>query len=243
MNETLERMARAVFKSWFVDFEPIRANLGARETGLPSELTKLFPDRLVRSQAGEVPKGWEVSRIGDEVDVVGGSTPSTKDPIFWDGGKHNWATPKDLSKLASPVLLATQRKITNAGVRKIGSGLVPKGTVLLSSRAPIGYVAIAEVPTAVNQGFIAMICNKRLPNTYVWPWCYKNLEHIKGIAGGSTFAEISKKVFRPVPVTVPSEPVLGAYDRIVRPLYERIVSNTKEAVPLAQIRDRLLLRN
>jgi len=138
------------------------------------------------------------------------------------------------------VLLDTDRKITDAGIKKISSGLLPAGTVLLSSRAPIGYLAIAEVPTAVNQGFIAMVCEKRLPNVFVLFWCYENLDYIKGISGGSTFAEISKKAFRPIPIVVPSEQALAAYEELVRPLYGRIVSNTKKSASLAQTRDLLL---
>ena len=240
MNETIEAMARALFKSWFVDFDPIRAKMAGCDTGLPPEIADLFPDRLVNSENGEIPAGWEVSEIGKEVKAVGGSTPSTKEPSYWDQGHHCWATPKDLSKLDSPALLDTNRKITNAGLLKISSGALPVGTVLLSSRAPIGYLAITEVHTAVNQGFIAMICDQRLPNLYVLRWCDANLGHIRNIAGGSTFAEISKKVFRPIPVLVPPEETLRMYERLSRPLYERLVDNTKECVMLGAIRDALL---
>ena len=240
MNETLEAMARAVFKLWFVDFDPVRAKMQGRDPGLPQPLADLFPDRLVDSELGKIPEGWEVSRIGDEVDVVGGGTPNTKEPIYWEGGIHNWATPKDLSRLASPVLLETGRKLTDAGIRSISSGLLPAGTVLLSSRAPIGYLAIAEIPVAINQGFIAMMCDNRLSNVYVLHWCHENLDHIKDISGGSTFAEISKKVFRPIPVTVPSEVVLSAYKDVAGSLHNQIVANTKEATSLARTRDLLL---
>ena len=112
----------------------------------------------------------------------------------------------------------------------------------MSSRAPIGYLAIAEVPTAINQGFIAMICRKQLPNLYVLFWCYENLEHIKNIAGGSTFAEINKKAFRPLPVVVPSERVLDVYTDAGRSLYDRVVSNTRESDLLVSLRDALLPR-
>lgn len=237
MNETLEGMARALFKDWFVDFGPTRAKMEGHEAYLSPEIWKLFPDAL--DHEGK-PNGWQLSEIGKEVDVLGGATPSTKEPSFWEGGEHHWATPKDLSKLASPVLLDTDRKITDAGVKKISSGLLPVGTVLLSSRAPIGYLAIAEVPTAVNQGFIAMICNSRLTNIFVLLWSYENLDLIKGISGGSTFAEISKRVFRPIPVIVPSDVILAAFDEVARPLYDRIVANTKEAESLAKMRDLLL---
>ena len=85
-----------------------------------------------------------------------------------------------------------------------------------------------------------MVCRKRIPSIYVLFWCYENLEYIKGISGGYTFAEISKKVFRPVPVIVPSERVLSVYENLVRPLYDRIVVNTKESKTLTQTRDLLL---
>ena len=240
MNETLEAMARALFKSWFVDFDPVRAKMEGRDTGLPRNIADLFPDRLVDSEMGEIPEGWEVSEVGKEVDAVGGSTPSTKEPSYWLEGQRYWATPKDLSKLLSPVLLDTSRKITDAGLQKISSGTLPVGTVLMSSRAPIGYLAIAEVPTAVNQGFIAMKCEKRLPNLYVLYWCHHNLGHIKDIAGGSTFPEISKKAFRPISVLVPSEPILQAFERLSHPLYGQLVVNMKQSATLATLRDTLL---
>ena len=98
MNETLEAMARTLFKSWFVDFDPVRSKMANRDSGLPPYLADLFPDKLVDSELGEIPESWEVSEIGNEVDAVGGATPSTKEPYYWNEGKRHWATPKDLSK-------------------------------------------------------------------------------------------------------------------------------------------------
>ena len=239
MNETLEATARAVFRDWFVEFGPTRAKAEGRAPYLAPEFWDLFPDAL---DDGDKPIGWRVSEIGKEVDVVGGATPSTRESCYWEGGEFHWATPKDLSKLQSPVLLDTGRKITEAGVRKISSGLLPVGTVLMSSRAPIGYLAITVVPTAINQGFIAMVCEKLLPNVFVLYWCYENLDHIKSISGGSTFSEISKRVFRPISVVLPPERIVEAYERIVSPLYSRIVANTKESESLAHTRDFLLPR-
>lgn len=240
MNAALEMTARALFKSWFVHFDPVRAKAEGRDTGWPQGIADAFPEGLVGSEMGQVPQGWKVSKIGREVKAIGGSTPSTKEPAYWYGGQHYWATPKDLSQLSSPVLLDTNRKITQEGVQRISSGTLPVGTVLLSSRAPIGYLAIAEVPTAVNQGFIAMKCEQRLPNLYVLFWCHENLGHIRDIAGGSTFPEISKRVFRSVPVLVPSKEVLVMYQRLAAPLYRRIVTHMREALTLAALRGALL---
>ena len=245
-NETLESMARTMFNAWFVDFEPVRAKMegrwqrGQSLPGLPAHLYDLFPDRLVESERGEIPEGWRHSTIGEEVTVCGGSTPSTKEPEFWEGGQHYWATPKDLSALNFPVLLDTDRKITDAGLTKISSGLMPAGTVLLSSRAPIGYLAVAEVPIAINQGFIAMKCDRALPNVYVLPWCRESMGAILGNANGSTFLEISKSNFRPLLIVVPSDPVLTSFTRSAGSLYRQLVDNERESRSLAQLRDTLL---
>jgi type I restriction enzyme, S subunit len=236
MNDTLEAMARRVFKNWFVDFGPTHAKMEGRAPHLSPDIWSLFPDHL--DDEGK-PRGWTSSTIGQEVDVLGGSTPSTNEPQFW-GGDVAWATPKDLSSLTTPVLLSTERQITETGLSQIGSGLLPVGTVLLSSRAPIGYMAIAQIPVAVNQGFIAMICRKRLSNVFVWLWTQANIETVHQNANGSTFQEISKANFRPIAVTVPTPDILRAFDDTVKPLFDRIVSNEKENRSLAATRDFLL---
>jgi type I restriction enzyme S subunit len=236
MNETLEAMARAIFKDWFIDFGPTRAKMEGRAPYFAGDLWSLFPDRL--DDDGK-PEGWLGSTIGEEVVAVGGSTPSTEDPGLWDGG-ISWATPKDLSNLACPVLLETNRTISSAGLRKIGSGLLPPGTVLLSSRAPIGYIAISEIQVAINQGFIAMQCTKRLPNVFVWLWTVENLDTVLENGNGSTFQEISKRNFRPIRVVVPSEAVVAAFEGCVRPLYQRMVMGERESRTLAAARDLLL---
>lgn len=240
MNQTLEATARAIFKSWFVDFDPVRAKVEGRPAGLPDDIAALFPDSFEDSELGEIPRGWEVKPIGQAVKCVGGSTPSTKNPAFWDGGKNPFVTPKDMSSFTSPVILDTSRHITDAGADKISSGRLPIGTVILSSRAPIGYLAITEVPVSVNQGVIAMICNNDLPNYYVLYWTETNMETIKSNAGGTTFAEISKRNFRPIPVVVPQKLVLDAFVQQVEPLHKQVVFNLKQSNTLASLRDTLL---
>lgn len=246
MSETLEAMARALFKAWFVDFEPVRAKMEGRwrrgETlpGLPAHLYDLFPDRLVDSELGEIPKGWGVKCIGDLAEVVGGSTPKTERIEYWEGGTHHWVTPKDLSGLSVPVVLDTERKITDAGLAQISSGLLPKGTVLLSSRAPIGYLAIAEVPVAVNQGFIAMKPRPDISNLFLLRWAGAAHDEIVSHANGSTFLEISKANFRPIPTVVPKNEIMNAFDRLSRQMYLKVVEHERESRTLAALRDTLL---
>jgi type I restriction enzyme, S subunit len=145
MSQTLEAIAQAIFKCWFVDFDPTLAKGQGdssesicRRFGLLEDELIRFPDRLQLTDAGMAPEGWHTQPIGRLIDIVGGSTPNTKETSYWIDGVYDWATPKDLSALDTPALLGTERRISEAGLAQIGSGLLPKDTVLLSSRAPIG---------------------------------------------------------------------------------------------------------
>lgn len=268
INQTLEAMAQAIFKSWFVDFDPVKTKIAAIEQGqdplraamraisgkadaeldqMPRErhnqlaaTAALFPDEMEESALGEIPKGWKVSTIGEMVVITGGATPDTKNESYWNPPEHFWTSPKDLSGMQSPVLLATERKISTAGLSRIGSGLLPKGTLLMSSRAPIGYLAITRIPVAINQGYIAMLPGGKLPPLYLLMWCQQNMEEIKGQANGSTFMEISKKAFRPMRVIYPGPNLMDRFVETVTSLFGQIVEGVKESSQLSELRDTLL---
>lgn len=242
-NKTLEAIAQAIFKSWFIDFDPVRAKMeGRAPAGMDKETAALFPDELVESELGLAPKGWEVKTIGDVVNTFGGATPDTKNTDYWDPPEHYWTSPKDLSGINDPVLLSTERRISSIGLSKIGSGLLPAGTLLMSSRAPIGYLAIANVPVAINQGYIAIPPGGQLSPLYMLRWCQANMDAIKVRANGSTFMEISKRAFRPIPILLPSSNLTAAYENICSSLFERLVLNSKQAKTLSELRESLLPR-
>jgi type I restriction enzyme S subunit len=261
MNATLEAMAQALFKSWFVDFDPVIDNALAAGNPIPEalaaraeirrqaladgtanrEAAKAFPDSFQDTEElGWIPGGWEVSTIGGECETVGGGTPSTKNPDFWADGTYPWVTPKDFSSLQDKVLLSSSRYLTEAGLAKVSSGLLPEGTVLMSSRAPVGYLAITQIETAINQGFIGVICNQRLPSEYVLQWANSRMVDIKQASSGSTFAEISKRTFRPFKVIVPQAEALEAYQEIATAAYSRIADNVAASETLGSLRDTLL---
>jgi type I restriction enzyme S subunit len=241
MNATLEAMARTLFQSWFVDFDPVRAKLDGRQpVGLDPDTAALFPVSFDGSAVGQIPNGWSIKPVGEVVDCVGGGTPSTAEPIYWEGGTHHWTTPKDFSSLQAPVLLDTDRKLTDAGIAKISSGLLPAGTLLLSSRAPVGYLAITAMPVAINQGFIALKCNGFASNIFMLNWCQTNIAEIKSRATGTTFAEISKQNFRPIPVVLPPIELMAAFTAKAAPLYAQITANLHQSQALANMRDTLL---
>ncbi len=262
MNATLEAMAQALFKSWFVDFDPVidnalaagnpipeplhsraetRKALGDKRKPLPEAIQKQFPSGFVCSEEmGWIPEGWEVSTVGEQVENTGGGTPSTKEAEYWEGGIHAFCTPKDMSSLSSLVLMDTERHLTDAGVSKISSGQLPPGTVLMSSRAPIGYLAISDIPVSVNQGIIAMLPNSKYGPIFLLCWTLFNMGQIEDRANGSTFLEISKKNFRPIPFLVPGVELLNTFNHKSQAIYDKLLLLTEGTASLKKIRDTLL---
>jgi len=187
----------------------------------------------------EAQEDWEEAVLDDVITVKGGTTPSTKEPEYWDGTIH-WTTPRDLSNHNSIFLFDTERKITEKGLSQIGSGLIPVGSVLLSSRAPIGYLAIADIPAAINQGYIAIVCDKLVSNYFIYLWCKANMEAIKNAGNGSTFEEISKSNFKALEVVIPPTGKLKEFDDVVSPSFEKIRTNKMQIRTLEKLRDTLL---
>ena len=143
-------------------------------------------------------------KLNKIVNIINGSTPSTSNPSFWDGD-INWITPKDMSLLRSRYISSGNRDITKLGYSSCSTILVPAGTVLLTSRAPIGYVAIANNPLCTNQGFKSMVCNESfIKPQYLYYWIFKNKEYLESIAGGSTFKELSKEQLGNIDIELPS---------------------------------------
>ena len=279
-NQTLEAMAQALFKSWFVDFDPVFDNIIAHNLAhnnaplhnIPEPLLPhaqrrlnvhnvgrgsarqtaahafhhLFPQAFEQSDEpsvgiqGWVPKGWGVEKIGDVIENVGGGTPKTKEDDYWINGTHAFCTPKDMSSLSTKVLLKTERHLTDLGVSKVSSGVLDVGTVLMSSRAPIGYLAIAKTPTTVNQGIIAMKPNGKYSSEYILCWAEINQEEVVARANGSTFLEISKKNFREIPFVEPTDECTKQFGILAKEYFDRIEILSKENKQLESLRDTLL---
>ena len=140
-------------------------------------------------------------RLGDVCEVVSGSTPKTNIPEYWDGDK-DWITPAELSD-DSYIINDSVRKITDLGVQKTGLKSFPKGTVILSSRAPIGKVAIAGKPMYCNQGFKNLICSEAIIPEYLYWFLKGNTEYLNSLGRGATFKEISKKIVENIEIALP----------------------------------------
>ena len=157
------------------------------------------------TEIGEIPKDWEVKKIIEIGEIGSGSTPSTKVKDYWDGDIP-WITPKDLANHDSRFISRGERNITRKAVIENSLRLYPKGTVLLTSRAPIGYVAIAKNPVTTNQGFKNIIPNDGTNSEFLYYLLTNISEYLKDISGGSTFEELTKETLQNVLIPFPPLP-------------------------------------
>lgn len=149
---------------------------------------------------------WPKVQIDECARVVSGATPRTTRPEYWDGDV-SWTTPKDLSDLKSAYLDRTPRTITSAGLRSCSAEVLPPGSVLFSSRAPIGHVAINRIPVATNQGFKSFVPNvDKLDAKYLYHWLRANRHYLEGLGNGATFKEVSKSVVSHIKIPLPKLP-------------------------------------
>lgn len=164
---------------------------------------KDVPQGYKRTEVGTIPEDWEVKELGDIVEIVSGGTPSTKKPEYWDGD-INWCTPTDITATNSKYICTTDRKITELGLRNSSANLLPKGTILLCSRATVGEAKIAETNISTNQGFKSLICQGEVYNEYLFYLVISNKDKFIEKAYGSTFLEISKKNTKSIKFAFPT---------------------------------------
>lgn len=148
------------------------------------------------------PKNWKTTTLEEIAEIVGGGTPSTKESSFWDGDIP-WITPKDLSGYQSVYIEGGERHITEEGLKNSSVKLLPKNSILFSSRAPIGYIAINKIPVTTNQGFKSLIPKEGTDYRFLYYWLSYNKENIEKQASGSTFAEVSGSVMKNIEITLP----------------------------------------
>ena len=184
-------------------------------------------------------KGWKTEKIGKFINIKGGGTPSTKNSNYWGGGIA-WSSPRDLANQKCAFLTRTDKTLTREGLKKVSSGLLPEGTLLLSSRAPIGYVAFAGVDLAINQGYIAFLPDGMLPNNFMYFWLKENMQRVKDAANGSTFLEISKSSFKNIQYKHPDDQSLRGFESKISDVLEHIKENEAQIQTLVTLRDSLL---
>ena len=238
MNKTLEAMARALFKSWFVDFDPVRAKMAGRDTGLPKHLADFFPDRLVESELGEIPEGWKIGTVSQLAErIQNGGTPKRSEPTYWERGEIPWLIS---SEVRQSFVLGTQNFISEKGLEKSSAKMVPARSILVALYgATAGQVSMNYRPLSTNQAVTAVIPS--MGNRY---FCLVGLKlevsALENRAVGSAQQNISKKVVEETIVLLPQIELRSAYDVLVESLFDRIFYSLHETQTLSDLRAALL---
>lgn len=217
----LEETATQLYKEWFVRMR--------------------FPGfKETRFEKG-IPDGWEVKRIANAFEVLGGGTPSTEKDEYWNGD-INWFTPTDITSSSGIFLSEASDKITENGLKKSSSKLFPAYCVMMTSRATIGAIGINTTPGCTNQGFITCLPNEDLPYTFLYYFILFNKETFEMLASGSTFLEITKGTFKKINMLIPEKGIVKKFHQIAEPTFQQIENLQQQNIELREIRDRLLPR-
>ena len=218
----LEKAARMLYRKWFVHFR------------FPGHEHVKIIDRL--------PEGWERRTFDDVCNTIGGGTPSTAEPEFWSDGDIPWFTPTDITRNSCLALLDSGTKITEAGLRRSSAKMLPPGTVLMTSRASVGFFGIIDVPSCTNQGFINILPNDTRARMYLLYNLMHRVEEIRAHAGGATYKEISKGKFRALTVVVPDAELMCEFEDQASELHAEVRTLHKMNQKLSKARDLLLPR-
>ena len=183
---------------------------------------------------------WAIGTISDLGTVVGGSTPSKAKPEYYTESGIAWITPKDLSINKSKFVSHGENDITELGLKNSSAAIMPEGTVLFSSRAPIGYIAIAAGEVTTNQGFKSVVPKPEIGTPFVYFFLKNALPVIEGMASGSTFKEVSGSTMKNVPAVIPDAETLAKFSDFCAPIFaqQRILEEQNQS--LATLRDNLL---
>ena len=183
---------------------------------------------------------WAIGTISDLGTVVGGSTPSKAKPEYYTETGIAWITPKDLSVNKSKFISHGENDITELGLKNSSATIMPEGTVLFSSRAPIGYIAVAAGEVTTNQGFKSIVPKPEIGTAFVYYFLKHNLPIIEGMASGSTFKEVSGSTMKGVPAVIPDTDTIARFNDFCSPIFaqQRILEEQNQS--LAALRDNLL---
>ncbi len=236
MNETLETMARALFKSWFVDFDPVRAKAEGRDPGLPKRITDLFPDRF---GADGIPAGWRWEALFAHARLISGGTPKTEIAEYWDGDIL-WASAKDVSQCPDPFLTKTERTITDRGLDESATRFIPKlSTVVVARGATTGRFRLFGRDMAMNQTCYALQSRNKRP--FWLAAAFAGLvDELVHAAHGSVFDTITTKTLESARAIVGDYRLTDVFEATVCPLYRRLLVNCEQSRTLAALSDMLL---
>lgn len=230
MNQTLEEIAKAIFKSWFVDFDPVRAKAEGRPTGLPPEISDLFPDELVDSEIGEIPKGWNVGALSDVADITMGQSPPGD--TYNDDG---FGLPFYQGSTDFGFRFPSLRKYCSEPKR-----LADADDILISVRAPVGDLNRAKDDCCIGRGLASLRAKNSL-QTWVFYRCKFLSQQLETFnSEGTVFGSINGKDLKGLPTILPPEVLCKAFDEIGKPMDDAVRNRTLEIEVLTELRETLL---
>lgn len=242
-NQTLEAMAQAIFKSWFVDFDPVKAKMnGEQPKGMDAVTASLFPEKLVESELGLIPEGWEVLPSEKVATVAIGKTPPRKEPQWFseDSKDVTWISIRDMGNTGT-FALDSSEYLTQEAVDKFNVKVIPDNTLILSFKLTVGRVAITHGEMTTNEAIAhyKLSDNARVSTNYLYS--YMKQFNFESLGSTSSIAKaVNSKIIKALPVIVPSKEILGSFDSLVKPLFDKIKSNQMENQNLEDLRDTLL---
>jgi type I restriction enzyme S subunit len=243
INQTLEQMAQAIFKSWFVDFDPVKAKMnGEQPEGMDAETASLFPEKLVESELGLIPEGWEVLPSEKVATVAIGKTPPRKEPQWFseDSKDVTWISIRDMGNTGT-FALDSSEYLTQEAIDKFNVKIIPDNTLILSFKLTVGRVAITHGEMTTNEAIAhyKLSDNARVSTNYLYS--YMKQFNFESLGSTSSIAKaVNSKIIKALPVIVPSKEILGSFDSLVKPLFDKIKSNQIENKNLEDLRDTLL---
>lgn len=239
MNETLESMARALFKSWFVDFDPVRAKAeGRAPAGMDAETAKLFPNEFEESELGLIPKGWRVHRLSELCTLGRGASPRPINDYM--GGEIPWVKIADATAASGPFLFETKEKLKKEGIVK--SITVSPGDLILSNSATCGVPIFVELSGCIHDGWLYFKNLRSISKLYLFHVLAELSEYLVHIADGSVQKNLNTNLVGHQYVLVPPIEVASEYDKQVMSWFGMLRHNSLESRTLIALRDTLLPR-
>jgi type I restriction enzyme S subunit len=242
-NQTLEAIAQALFKSWFVDFDPVHAKIqGRAPEGMDEDTARLFPNALEESELGLVPRGWRVESVQDLCSMItNGGTPSRSKPVFWDGGSIPWFK---TGEFHDGFLLKPSEFITSDALNGSSVKLLPKDAVLMAIYAAptVGRLGILTEPATFNQACTGMVAKADIGPWFVFWTLFHGRDWFNSRANGAAQQNISKATVAAYRFVAPDKQVLESFNTVASSLHDAIRLNSEKVQTLVSLRDTLLPR-
>lgn len=236
--QTLEQMTQAIFKSWFVDFDPVRAKMEGRQPeGMDVETAALFPDEFEGSELGHIPKGWTRQALSIYLDIKRGGSPRPIQDFIAPTG-YPWVKIADATSTDNPFLFSTKECIRKEGLRK--TVLLQPGSLILSNSATPGLPRFLELEACIHDGWLYFPKVKLFTKEYLYLLFQTQREHFISQGNGSIFTNLKTDILKNYLAVIPSKECISAFNKIIDPIFEAIKSNTKQIHTLSSIRDSLL---